>query len=674
MDISKKIEIAKDIYWVGINNKDEGLNCNPYLLIDGDEAILIDPGSVLDFEYVFKKVCNIVPLENIKYVILHHQDPDLCSSVPLFEEKGANFKIVTHWRTKMLVKYYGVKSEYYIVNENDYKLELKSGRILSFIQTPYLHFPGAIVTYDKDSRILFSSDLFGSISSEWSLYADDNYIENMKTFHEHYMPSNAILRPVMEMLLDVDISIIAPQHGSIINKDIVKYIKTLRDLECGSFLSPIKKDLAKSGGYMNICSKILKRYSAIFSKEEVIAVIDRLDIKVDRETMEIIDYNYTGYTLWNNIFNEILSRKGISWLLVVEPLVNRLSKEYDIPMPEVFMTQLIKSEKDAIILTKEIESLRKINSRLKNNLKSAQDKLTRCPIIGLYNYDFFKNYVSNELEAIIAEGFNQNCALILISLDNTSSIRYPYGDDEVDDVLKNISYIIDDLKEENDMLFRLEGPTIACYIPHISRNESIEFSEQIRNHISSSERFIENITVSIGVTSLEEVTHTGEYSYEVYETFYNMTLNKLNFSKKEGGNIVTSNTDIGQYHEDRGSILIIDKDEIDIDVIRTFLENLNFEVLSANDGEKALEIVDTYKIDLIISEIMIPKLDGFLVRERLLSHSSTKNIPFIIISSLKDSSSLERALSLGINHYFKKPFLIAELIGIVKNKVKRKSE
>lgn len=140
-------EIAQNIYWVGGSGQDGGIHCNPYLIVDGEEAVLIDPGSVLDFEYVFDNVCKIIPLERIKYVVLHHQDPDLCASVPLFEQRGAKFKIITHWRTQTIVKYYGIQSDYYIVNENEFRLILKSGRVLQFVQTPYLHFPGAIATY-----------------------------------------------------------------------------------------------------------------------------------------------------------------------------------------------------------------------------------------------------------------------------------------------------------------------------------------------------------------------------------------------------------------------------------------------------------------------------------------------------------------------------------------------
>ena len=126
-------KIANGIYWVGGSGQDGGLHCNPYLLVDGEEAVLIDPGSVLDFEYVFENVCSIVPLEKIKYVVLHHQDPDFCASVPLFEQKGAQFTIATHWRTQTLVKYYGIKSPYYIVNEHDYALTLGSGRVLRLL-------------------------------------------------------------------------------------------------------------------------------------------------------------------------------------------------------------------------------------------------------------------------------------------------------------------------------------------------------------------------------------------------------------------------------------------------------------------------------------------------------------------------------------------------------------
>ena len=78
MSAFKTAEIAKCIFWVGGDEQNGGLHCNPYLIVEEDEAILIDPGSVLDFEYVFENVCNIVPLEKVCNWRLSYQQREIC--------------------------------------------------------------------------------------------------------------------------------------------------------------------------------------------------------------------------------------------------------------------------------------------------------------------------------------------------------------------------------------------------------------------------------------------------------------------------------------------------------------------------------------------------------------------------------------------------------------------
>lgn len=666
-------EIAPGIYWVGGSSQDGGLHCNPYLLVDGEEAVLIDPGSVLDFADVYANVCSIVPLEKIKYVILHHQDPDFCASVPLFEAQGTKFTIATHWRTQTLVKYYGIKSDYYIVNEHDFRLKLASGRILSFIQTPYLHFPGAIATYDNTSKTLFSSDLFGAFSHQWSLYADDNYSERMKTFHEHYMPSNEILRPVMEVLLGLDIARIAPQHGSVIKHKITEHIKTLRDLECGFMLEPLKKDLAKSGGYRSIISEIVRRYGLIFSKDEVRGIIKELEISFEEDSLEIIDYNYRGIVLWNLFFEKVLAQKGLSWLLVIEPFVQKLAKEYDLSLPEVFQTSLKKAEEEARSLNEENIKLKEINAKLSISIREVQEKLSRCPITGLYNYEFFKQYLNTEIQGISQQNLVQNPALVILSVDQTEKITFTYGDSELEQILKNIVYLLNSIKEDNTVIFRLEGATFACYLPHTTKNKAVAIAEIIRNAIANSEKFIESITVSIGVVSLEEILGNEPILISWAETMYNTAVMRVRMAKNMGMNLVCSVSEIANYQEESGKILIVDTDQVNIDILKTFLKNLKYQVFIALDGEEALQITEREHIDLIISDVMLPKIDGFLLREKLLRHSQTKKIPFIIVSFLKNEESIKRAAALEIEHYFKKPFMLSELLGVIVNKFKEET-
>lgn len=240
LDMDKAVEIAPDIYWIGWAEKEGAFRSNPYLIKDGDETILIDPGSVPHFPIVLQKVAQIVPLKSIRHIILHHQDPDLCGNTPRFEEMvyglGGSLKIVTHTRAWFLIPFYGTRSEYYKVDQEGWKLTLKSGRTLRFIFTPYLHFPGAIMTYDEKSKILFSSDIFGGISYDWDLYAKEWYLEAVKAFHENYMAHPDYLRNAMEKVERLDISMICPQHGSIIPREKIReFVEALKNLKCGVF-------------------------------------------------------------------------------------------------------------------------------------------------------------------------------------------------------------------------------------------------------------------------------------------------------------------------------------------------------------------------------------------------------------------------------------------------------
>ena len=124
------------------------------------------------------------------------------------------------------------------------------------------------------------------------------------------------------------------------------------------------------------------------------------------------------------------------------------------------------------------------------------------------------------------------------------------------------------------------------------------------------------------------------------------------------------------YQENIGKILIVDSDEISVDVLKTAMENINYQVVTASDGQAGVRIAIEDEPLLIISEVMIPKMDGFLFREEMLADSNTSKIPFIYLSYLKNDESVLRASDLGVEHYFKKPFMLSELMGVIQNKIK----
>ncbi len=230
------IEVAEGVHWVGFFDVKTTLHCNPYLLIDKDEAVVFDPAGIPDYPTVASKIFSLIDPRLVNYIVMHHQDADLCASVKALAETITNkeLKTVCHSRSRVFLHYYGIASKHYDVDKHDYKLTLKSGRTLRFILTPFCHFPAAIMTYDEKEKLLFSSDIFGAISSDWSLYAKEGYEEKMRLFHAGNMASNKHLRAVMEKVEELDIDKILPQHGSIIKGEMIpRCIEFLKNLDCG---------------------------------------------------------------------------------------------------------------------------------------------------------------------------------------------------------------------------------------------------------------------------------------------------------------------------------------------------------------------------------------------------------------------------------------------------------
>ena len=115
-------------------------------------------------------------------------------------------------------------------------------------------------------------------------------------------------------------------------------------------------------------------------------------------------------------------------------------------------------------------------------------------------------------------------------------------------------------------------------------------------------------------------------------------------------------------------ILIAD-DEAEIrSLIRLYLENEGYEVLEASDGPEALEKAEREKPDLILLDIMMPRMDGFHVLRKIREHS---NIPVIIISAKDQDPEKILGLNLGADDYMVKPFNPLEAAARVRSNLRR---
>ena len=222
-DPYKVYEICEGVYWVGFADRHAGFSNNPYLLVKDGDAVLIDPGSVLHYHLVAKKVLEIVRPEQITTIIVQHQDPDLCASIPKFEALIEHpIRVVAHPRAALFMPYYGITSE--LVTPADRDTLSIAGRELEFHYTPYVHFAGAMMTWEAATGTLFASDVFAALTKEWKLFADAEYYEATRAFIEPYIGSKAAWLNAIDRVRSLNPRRICPQHGSIIVQDIDEYL------------------------------------------------------------------------------------------------------------------------------------------------------------------------------------------------------------------------------------------------------------------------------------------------------------------------------------------------------------------------------------------------------------------------------------------------------------------
>lgn len=240
MSRDRPVEVAPRVWWVGAVLEGDLFQSHAYLIESGDRSVLVDPGSALTIDVTLEKVRQIVPLENVRYLLAHHSDPDCVAGLGRLGEvlDTERTTLVTEWRSDLLIRHYGNPFRVETIEDLHGELALSREQVLRFIPTPYLHFPGAFVTYLPDSHSLLSADLFGGFNPGVRLFADSiEDFEDLRSFHEHYMPSREILLAGLVGIRTAagPIDRILPQHGYVIDGDLVDpMFDKLMQLECGA--------------------------------------------------------------------------------------------------------------------------------------------------------------------------------------------------------------------------------------------------------------------------------------------------------------------------------------------------------------------------------------------------------------------------------------------------------
>ncbi len=120
----------------------------------------------------------------------------------------------------------------------------------------------------------------------------------------------------------------------------------------------------------------------------------------------------------------------------------------------------------------------------------------------------------------------------------------------------------------------------------------------------------------------------------------------------------------------QAQIVVADDNPQNLELLSNLLSMENFQVIEAEDGEEALRKIDPNQTDLIILDIMMPKMDGYEACRRLKERPETRFIPVILLTALDDLSNRIKGFEVNAEDYLVKPFNRFELIARVKSLIK----
>lgn len=129
----------------------------------------------------------------------------------------------------------------------------------------------------------------------------------------------------------------------------------------------------------------------------------------------------------------------------------------------------------------------------------------------------------------------------------------------------------------------------------------------------------------------------------------------------------TAAKDIAESFLPQSTVLLVDDNVQNLELLQAFLESLPVKLVTAFDGVDALERVAEHKPDLILLDVMMPRMSGFQVCKRLKSDPKTRDIQILMVTALNELGDIEQANECGTDDFVSKPVNKLELLTRVKS-------
>ena len=348
-------------------------------------------------------------------------------------------------------------------------------------------------------------------------------------------------------------------------------------------------------------------------------------------------------------------------------------REFDFQEPVIFLSGK-KNVEDKVkglelgaddYITKPFE-IEELKVRIENVLEkynNFKNRIIKDQLTDAYTKSYFQERAQEEKERF-GRG-DKRFSVSFLDLDNFKEINDDYGHLVGDEVLKEFAQFLFQNLRKIDQVYRFGGDEFLILFPETNAQDAYFVLERLKKEFANHnfnnlnlEREIE-VDFSSGIAEIKDPQEEIEVLLQkADEALYDV--------KQNNRGEVKISQEVSEVRKNK-EILIIDDENVIVDLVRTRLSSLGYSIRYSTNGKEGIALVTEEEPELIILDIMMPKINGFEVIRQLKNNKQTKDIKIIVLSSKQSDKDINRAFELGADDYLSKPFSLAEL----ENRVKR---
>ncbi len=314
----------------------------------------------------------------------------------------------------------------------------------------------------------------------------------------------------------------------------------------------------------------------------------------------------------------------------------------------------------------------KIQTTTKETIRSRLDSFIIDRNTNHYNDLFMKEYLYNYLEYSKTIDNQPNLFILVLYVDNIDKINIRHSTKVGDETIKNLGYVLDQMKSETEMIFKWRGPGYIIGIHDLPSTNIKKRADAYQNAVKNSETFIEPITVSAAAVHISE-TDASLSSAKRVDSLISKAIERINLSRELPDNyFIDKNTVVNR--ENLGRILVVDDNPLSTAVAKDFFERNKYQVTIVKDGITALNISKTDYFDVIIADRFALKMDAITLKQYINDSSINMNTVFILIVHNKSLSIVQKANHAGIDYIVTQPVIYEEILGFILREAKKRAK